>query len=252
VLTLLVQKHPVQKLCLSLTRWLGTLASFSLVFQWHLLTQLLPQWGVKCPQVLEISSVAHQPSSLELSFCCVDLLGACFFAWPPFSGAKSVICQPAPSCQHVVMVCWLFFNSALSFDFGCCSPSQEMSFVDCYLLYCRHQLISGLVSALLPFQPLFTEGSCGYQLLAPPPFSGALPAPHPLCCVLVFSSLFIQLYFFGSVGVSVCLGTMLVYPKSGSGNTTWGLVLTCWSAECFPSRFGAGVRRQMNLPVFSV
>jgi hypothetical protein len=44
-------------------------------------------------------------SCLELGFHCVGLLGACFFALPPFSGARSVICQPAPCCQCVMLFC---------------------------------------------------------------------------------------------------------------------------------------------------
>jgi hypothetical protein len=67
--------------------------------------------------------------------------------------------------------------------------------VDCYLSYFRKQLISHLLSALLPFQHLFTESSCRDQLLASPPFFGALSEFLPLCCVLVFSSLFIVQVF---------------------------------------------------------
>jgi hypothetical protein len=68
------------------------------------------------------------------------------------------------------------------FDFGCCSLAQEMSFVDHYLPYFRQQLITCSLLALLPFQLLFTESSCRYQLLAPPHFSGALSATLSLCC----------------------------------------------------------------------
>jgi hypothetical protein len=60
---------------------------------------------VYCPLVSENSSVAHQPSALRLSFHHVGLLGACSFALLPFSGARSEIRQPAPCCQHVMMVC---------------------------------------------------------------------------------------------------------------------------------------------------
>jgi hypothetical protein len=66
-----------------------------------------------------------------------------------------------------------------------------MSFMDNYLTYVRQWLISHLLLALLPFQPLFTESPHGDQLLDPPSFSGALPATPSLCCVLIFSSLFI-------------------------------------------------------------
>jgi hypothetical protein len=49
-----------------------------------------------------------------------------------------------------------------------------MSFVDCYEPYLRQWLITHLLSALLPFQPLFTEGLCRDQLFVPLLFSGAL------------------------------------------------------------------------------
>jgi hypothetical protein len=84
--------------------------------------------------------------ALELAFCCVCLLGACFFASPPFSGSRSVICQLAPCCQLVVMICCLFFNFAVLFDFGCCLLAQEMSFVVCYLPYFKQGLITCPVS----------------------------------------------------------------------------------------------------------
>jgi hypothetical protein len=51
-------------------------------------------------------------------------------------------------CDGLLIV----FNFAVSIDFGCCSLAQEMNFVDCYLPYFRQQLITRLLSALLPFQ----------------------------------------------------------------------------------------------------
>jgi hypothetical protein len=99
-----------------------------------------------------------------------------------------------------------------------------MSFMDHYLLYFRQQLFTHLLSALVPFLPLFTESSCGDLLLASPTISGALIAPHLLCCVLVFSSLFIQFFilfcFVCRVGSQPAQGAMLVHPKSAWGNTT--------------------------------
>jgi hypothetical protein len=94
------------------------------------------------------------------------------------------------------MVCYLFFNFAGLFDFGCCSLAQEKSFVDCYLPYFRQWLINHLLLAILPFQHLFTENLVGDQLLVPPPFSGALSVSCPLCCVIVFSLLIIQFFCF--------------------------------------------------------
>jgi hypothetical protein len=77
--------------------------------------------------------------------------------------------------------------------------------------------------SLLTFQSLFTESLHGDQLLALPQFSGTLTAPCPLCCVLVFSSLFIVQFFFVSVfcraGGQSAQWTMLVYPRGGWGST---------------------------------
>jgi hypothetical protein len=136
-------------------------------------------------------------SALELGFHCVGLLGAYFFALRPFSGASSEIHQPALCFQHFMLVCWLFFNFAILFDFGCCSRVQEMSFVNCYLPYFSQWLITCPLSALC-ISSLFLESLC-----VSPTFSGALRAPCPLCwvsfsipCLLFrFFCLFV-LYFF--------------------------------------------------------
>jgi hypothetical protein len=73
-----------------------------------------------------------------------------------------------PSAGPLLSVCCdvllIFFNFAVSFDFGCCSLDQEMSFVDHYQLYFRKWLITCLLSAVLPSQPLLTESSCRDQL----------------------------------------------------------------------------------------
>jgi hypothetical protein len=63
-----------------------------------------------------------------------------------------------PSASPLLSACCdgLFFNFARLFDFGCCSLAQEMNFVDCYLPYFRQWLMTHLLSAILPFQPLFT------------------------------------------------------------------------------------------------
>jgi hypothetical protein len=148
------------------------------------------------------------------------------------------------------MVFWLFFNFAVSFDFVYCSLAQEMSFVDYYLPFFRQWLITHLLLALLPFQPLFTESPSGDQLLAPPPFSSAFSATSTPCYVLVFSSLFIAHFFVGR-GQSA-QGAMLLYSRGGWGKSQWGLVLTCWSAECLPCRFVASIWWHSSPPVFSV
>jgi hypothetical protein len=76
------------------------------------------------------------------------------------------------------------------------SLAQEMSFVSLYLSYFRQQLITHPLSALLPFQSLLTESLLGDQLLASLHFSGVLIAPCPLCCMFLFSSLFIIQFLF--------------------------------------------------------
>jgi hypothetical protein len=95
--------------------------------------------------------------------------------------------------------------------------------VACYLPYFRQWLITCPLLALLPFQSLFTENSHGYQLLTPLPFSSALRALHPLCYVLLFSSLFIiqffcWFFFFFAGQRSAFQGAMLVYPRGSCGN----------------------------------
>jgi hypothetical protein len=91
--------------------------------------------------------------------------------------------------------------------------------VDSYLTYFRQWLITHLLSALLPFQPLFTESSCGDQHLAPSPFSGVLSATPSLHFLFVFSSLFIVQFFFVGGGQSA-QWAMLAYPRGGWGKTT--------------------------------
>jgi hypothetical protein len=121
------------------------------------------------------------------------------------------------------MVCWLFFNFALLFDFGCCSLTQKMNFVDCYLPYFRQWLITSMLSTLLPFQSMFTETLPRDQLLPPPSFSSVLTAHHPLCCVLVFSSLFIVqffllcFFFLHEGGISLPRGLCWFIPEVAGG-----------------------------------
>jgi hypothetical protein len=150
-----------QKLCHSLTRWWSSLfcffffSFFFLPFSGSCLvsSSLSEVWQFKfiCyPQVLEISSVAHQLSCFGVGFLLCWFTGVLFLCFTPFPWGKASDLS-ASCCQCVVMVCWLFFNFAVSFDFGCCSLTQEMSFVDHYLPYFRKHLITGLLLALLPF-----------------------------------------------------------------------------------------------------
>jgi hypothetical protein len=89
-------------------------------------------------------------------------------------------------------------------------------------------LITHPLSALLVFQCLLIESLSGDLLLALSSFSGVLLASRPLCCVLVFSSVFIRLFFFfQELDGQSAQGSMLVYPRGGWRNTAWSLLLTC-------------------------
>jgi hypothetical protein len=143
-----------------------------------------------------ISFVVHQLSCFGVGFSLCFITRGLFLCFSPFLWGKVSDLSADPCCQHIVMVCWLFFNFAVLFDFVCCSLAQEMSFVDRYLPYFKQHLITLPLSAIMPFQPLFTEHLCRDQLLAPPTFCGVILAAPPLCCVLVFSSLFIVQFYF--------------------------------------------------------
>jgi hypothetical protein len=95
--------------------------------------------------------------------------------------------------------------------------------------------LSPTQSAFLPFQPLFTESSSGDQLLAPPLFSEVLRAPHPLCCMFLFSSLFIIplffFFFFCRVGVSLSRWLSWFIPGVAVGILHAAYLFTCWSAS---------------------
>jgi hypothetical protein len=100
-----------------------------------------------------------------------------------------------PSAGSLLSLCCdglLIVNFAVSFDLGCCSLAQEMSFVDCYVPYFRQQLITHPLSALLPFQSLFIKRSHGDQLLAlpPPPVHLQHPTPSVACSFSVPCLLF--------------------------------------------------------------
>jgi hypothetical protein len=138
------------------------------------------------------------------------ITGGLFLCLAPFFWGKVSDPLAGPllsACCDGLLIIFQFFSVI---NFGCCSLAQKMSFVDPYLPYFSQQLITCPLSALLTFQPLFTESSHGDQLLASPPFSSAFAASLFLCCVLVFSSLFIVqvffFFFFLQGMVSVCPG----------------------------------------------
>jgi hypothetical protein len=103
-------------------------------------------------------------------------------------------------------------------------------------------LVQGLVNCLL-LQALFTESLGTDQLLAPPRFSGALRAPHPLCCM----SFLVPCLLFSFL--CVCVGggqsvqeAMLVFSRGSYGNTVCHLfahLLVCISLAGLEQASGA-------------
>jgi hypothetical protein len=89
------------------------------------------------------------------------ITGDLFLCLTPFLWGKVSDPSFGPLLSECCDGLLIIFQVAVSLDFGCCSLAQEMSVVDHYLLYFRQQLITCLLSALLPFQTLFTESSCG-------------------------------------------------------------------------------------------
>jgi hypothetical protein len=91
-----------------------------------------------------------------------------------------------------------------------------MSFVVHYLPYFKavayHQPAVSL-PAFLAF--LFTDSSCGDQLLASPHFSSVLSAFSPPLLFVSFQFIVYCSFFFFCMGVQSAQGAMLVYPRGG-------------------------------------
>jgi hypothetical protein len=156
-----------------------------------------------------ISPVAHQLSCFGVGFSLCCLLGACFFASPPFSGARSVIHQLAPCCQHDVLVHCLFHNFS-----GCCSLAQEMTFVVLYLPYFRQWLIIHPPTLLAVLCLLTVCVEISSLLLPSSPVHFQCPTPPSVC---QFSVGYLLFSLFRGGVVSLPMG--LVYPRGGWGNT---------------------------------
>jgi hypothetical protein len=115
------------------------------------------------------------------------------------------------------------FQFAELFDFECCSLAQEVNFVVIYLPCFRQWLITHLLWPFCLSSCLFTEVGVEISSLILPPSPMGFQCFCSLCCVLVFSLLFIVqflfiffLFFYGGI---VSWG-MLVTPRGDWGNTT--------------------------------
>jgi hypothetical protein len=96
-----------------------------------------------------------------------------------------------------------------------------MSFVNHYLPYFRQQLITQLLSSLLPFQPCLLKVCMEISSLPFPLLLCAFSFLPPLLCAsfqFVVYPFFVCLYVF--VGGQSADGAMLVYSGGGWGNTS--------------------------------
>jgi hypothetical protein len=77
---------------------------------------------------------------------------------------------------------------------------------------------------------------------------------HPTpCCVFLFNSCLLFSFFLWGGGVSLSRGLLGWFiPGMAVGIQCDPYLLTCWSARCLQSRFGAGVCQCRSPPVFSV
>jgi hypothetical protein len=93
----------------------------------------------------------------------------------------------------------------------------------------------------------FLEVHGEVSFLPSPPFSTVLRTPCPLCCMFLFSSLFIIIFLWDGGGQSV---QGLCWLSQG-WLWEYHMLLTC-SPDGLPSRFGASVWCSRSPPVFSV
>jgi hypothetical protein len=164
---------------------LGSLTSFSSVFQWQLLSQLLPQWGMACLHVLEISSVGHPLSCFRVVFllCWVTVgvdLFLCLALTSLWQGQWSVSRPPDVSVLWWFADCFLILHCQLTLDVAHWLWRWALWTTTCSILGSCLSPARCWPFCLSSY--LFTESSHGDQLLPPLPLSGVFTALHPLCC----------------------------------------------------------------------
>jgi hypothetical protein len=217
----LLFQHPVlvlvfkQKLCLSLAKWLGRLASF-----------------FPC---LSVAAAYSAPPSVRFVLS---------------SGSRDQLCDPLAvllrSCVFTVLVYWglVSLPHALSLGQGqwfviwLCAVSMLCWFINCFsTLQCCLTLDVAywlrwwsLWTAVCPISdsglspahclPFCLSSVCLLdQLLDPPHFSTALRVPGPLCCMsFLVPCLLFSFFFFCMLRVKSAQGATLVYPMGGCGS----------------------------------
>jgi hypothetical protein len=193
---------------------------------------------VCCPQFLEISSVAHQLSCFGVGFLVCWLTGGLFLCLSSFLWGKVGDQSPSPllsACCDGLLIVFQFCSVICPWMLLTCSGDELCRLLPAYF---RQRLITGLLLAFLLFQPLFTEISCRDQLLAPPPFSGALSGLQPLLLCASFQFIAYLGFFFFGRGVSLPRELYMFIP-GGILNDAWCSHVLY--AEYLPNSFGAGI-----------
>jgi hypothetical protein len=192
----LVFKH---RLYLNLASSLGSLTSFFSVFQRQLLSQPLTHWGVTVWVCILSSGSKEQLCSPSIILFwswvfAVLIYWGLFLSLAPFLWCKVSYL----SASSLLSACY----DGLLIFFQFCSIVWLWMFLTCSDEFCG--LLPSLFQASayhLPTvkdwqdQSFFTKSLPRDQLLALPPFSSVLTAPCSLCCMFLFSSLFIVHFF---------------------------------------------------------
>jgi hypothetical protein len=156
-----------------------------LVFQLQLLSQLLLQCSVACPLFPKIISGVPQPFCFGVGFSLCWFTEGLFLCLAPFLWGKfsdpSAVCLLSVCC-HVLLTVFQFCSVILLWMLLTGSGDDLCGPLPALFQAAAHHLPALCPSAFL-FHHLFTDSSCGDQVLAPPPFPVHLQHPNLLICV---------------------------------------------------------------------
>jgi hypothetical protein len=203
----------------------------------------LEVWQFKfacCPQVQEISSVAHQLSCFGGGYSLYFFTGGLFLCLSPFLWGKVSDLSASPllsaCCDALLFIfqfcraisLWvlltgsLWTTTCLTSGSGllptCCWPFCLSSI--CFLKVCVE-----ISSLLLPPSPVCFQCSC----------------PPLLCTSFQFLVYSVFFFFLWGCGVSLPRGLCWFIPRVAVGILCDAWCSPVWSGECLPCRFGAGV-----------
>jgi hypothetical protein len=163
-------------------------------------------------------------------------------------GHRSISWLPAVS-----VLCW--FGDCFSI-LQCCltlDVAQWLRRWDLWTVICP---ISGSSLSPAHCQPICLSSLCLLKvrmeissLLLP---ASPVHLEHPTPFAALFQFLVYYSVFFAGMGVSLSRVLCWFILGVSVGILSAAYLLTCWSAGCLPSRFGAGIWQHGSLPVFSV